>query len=645
MKINNKNIDFVIALVGQPNSGKSTLFNVLADIKVSTSNFSGTSVQVSQTVLSYGGLNLLLVDLPGTYSLNSTFEHERITFDYLLNSKVDLIINVVDVSLLTRSLELTVELTELNKPMIIALNMYDEAISQGISIDENKLSEILGVDVIPTMAIFGKGVKELMDTAINNLRFRKNKASKFLFTSKIERSINEIENEIKRHLNGNSELARFYAIKALENPELLKISINSDVRNKIKTIEKAIVSDRNQDLFEIFSYERHHIAMKLSKQISTFKDTRKKPIKQKIDELLLHPVLGYIFLLLALFLYFFLIFIVGDTVSGLVETPLSKLPELYESLSENQPFLWYSINGAFMGLMGVFGIVLPYFLPLIFLTSIYEETGYTARIAFLLDGLFHKIGLHGKSIVPFILGFGCTVPALYASRIIESKRDRTITGILLTFIPCSARIAVIFALAAAFTGPIWAMVVFAFVLLVVSLSGKALSKVLTKPLGLILEIPNLKLPSIKISLEKTWRKLREFLKEAVLFLLMGSIILGWLEYFHFDVYVNSLFAPILHNLLDLPVELGSTLVFGFLRKELIIVMSTQALGVATLSALPLTVEQVIVFIIFVTLYFPCLATFIVMTKEFGWKTSVFAAVFSITVATISAFLFKIILSI
>lgn len=645
MKIDNKNIDFVIALVGQPNSGKSTLFNVLADIKVSTSNFSGTSVQVSQTVLSYGGLNILLVDLPGTYSLNSTFEHERITFDYLLNSKVDLIINVVDASLLTRSLELTVELTELNKPLIIALNMYDEAISQGINIDENKLSEILGVDVIPTMAIFGKGVKELMDKAVYNLNKQNRKPSRFLFTSNIERSINSLENDIKAELNGRSELSRFYAIKAIENPELLNISINSRLKDKIKIIEKELTSDRNQDVFEIISYERHHIAMKLSKQITKFKDSRKKPIKQKIDELLLHPVLGYFFLLFALFIYFFLIFIVGDTISGLIETPLSRIPELYEPLLANSPFLWYSINGAFMGIMGVFGIVLPYFLPLIFLTSIYEDTGYTARIAFLLDGLFHKIGLHGKSVVPFILGFGCTVPALYASRIIESKRDRTITGILLTFIPCSARIAVIFALAAAFTGPIWAMAVFAFVLIVVSLSGKALSKVLTKPLGLILEIPNLKLPSLKISFEKTWRKLREFLKEAVVFLITGSIILGWFEYFHFDGFVNSIFAPVLHNLLDLPVELGSTLVFGFLRKELIIVMATQAMGVTTLSALPLTVEQVVVFIIFVTLYFPCLATFIVMTKEFGWKTSVFAALFSITVATISAFLFKIFLAI
>ncbi len=645
MKINNKNIDYTIALVGQPNSGKSTLFNVLADIKVSTSNFSGTSVQVSQTVLTYGGLNLLLVDLPGTYSLNSAFEYEKITFDYLINSQIDLIINVVDASLLTRSLELTVELSEIGKQMLVALNMYDEAINQGIDIDGQKLSDVLGTDVVTTMAIFGKGVKELMDKAVQNLRDKSRRPSKFLFTSNIERSISSIEDDIEPYLNGQNEFSRLFAIKAIENPELLNIKMNSQLKEKMKIIEKELIQDRNQDVFEIISYERHHIAMKLSKQISKFKDSRKKPIKQKFDELLLHPFFGYFFLLGALFIYFFLIFIVGDTISGLVETPLLKLTELYEPLAASSPFLWYSLNGAFMGVMGVFGIVLPYFLPLIFLTSVYEETGYTSRIAFLLDGLFHKIGLHGKSIVPFILGFGCTVPALYASRIIESKRDRMITGILLTFIPCSARIAVIFALAAAFTGPLWAMVVFAFVLLIISISGKALSKVLTKPLGLILEIPNLKLPSLKISLEKTWGKLKEFMKEAVVFLMFGSILLGWFEYFHLGAYIDSIFAPVLNNLLDLPIELGSTLVFGFLRKELIIVMATQALGVTTLSALPMTVEQIIVFVIFVTLYFPCLATFIVMTKEFGWKTSVFSAVFSIAVATISALLFKIFLAI
>jgi ferrous iron transport protein B len=294
-----------------------------------------------------------------------------------------------------------------------------------------------------------------------------------------------------------------------------------------------------------------------------------------------------------------------------------------------------------MGLAGVLGIVFPYFLPLVFLTSLFEDTGYITRIAFLLDGIMHKIGLHGKSVAPFILGFGCSVPALYSTRMIENKRDRMITGVLVPFVPCTARIAVIFALTAAFAGPVWAIVVFFFVLLVISISSKLMSKLLSKPTGLIMDIPNLKLPSAKISLKRTWYKIKDFTREAFLFLIGGSIVLGWIEYFQVEKYINTLFAPVLTYILGLPEQLGSTLVFGFLRKELIIVMANQAMGVPTLSELPMTLAQIMIFIIFVTLYFPCLATLVVLWKEFGKKTALAASIFSVIVATFSAFLFRI----
>jgi ferrous iron transport protein B len=267
-----------------------------------------------------------------------------------------------------------------------------------------------------------------------------------------------------------------------------------------------------------------------------------------------------------------------------------------------------------------------------------------SRIAFLVDGLMHKIGLHGKSVIPFILGFGCSVPAIYATRMIENKTDRMVTGMLIPFIPCSARIAVIFALTAAFTGPLWAFIVFAYVIVIIAVAGKVMAKFLAKPTGLILEIPALKPPSIIFSLKKTWIKISDFIKEALLFLIAGSIILGWIEYFHAADYLNQVFRPLLTTFLGLPEELGSTLLFGFFRKELIIVMVTQALGVQTIAQLPLSYEQIIVFVIFVTLYFPCFTTFIVIWKEFGLKVIALSAALSIMVALISAFLFRVILS-
>lgn len=632
-----------IVLVGQPNSGKSTLFNVLSDLKTSTANYAGTSASVNKTEINVYGDTYTLIDLPGSYTLNPISDSEKLTTNFLLLEKFDLIVNVVDASLLTRSLELTVELAEFGMPMVIALNMYDEAQSHGIDIDIDQLERKLKVPVIPTMALYGKGIKKLMDTCYNMLNRGVVYPEYWEFTPRIEKSIAEIKSKINipGEYNGNS---RFYAIKSIENPVLVPEGIMRDVKSLRDDAENVIVEQYGSDGFEAISYERHHLSMKLTEDISTFRITRRRKLVDKLDDFLLHPILGYVILGGFLMFYFFTIFVVGNAIGGLVDGPISKIPGFYEGLKAGSPFLWYTINGAYQGLAGIFGIVLPYFLPLVLLTSIFEDTGYLSRTAFLVDGLFHKIGLHGKSVVPFILGFGCSVPALYAARMIENPRDRMITGILIPFIPCSARIAVIFALTAAFTGPIWAFVVFAYILIIVSLSGKALSKALSKPMGLILEIPNLKTPSLKIAMTKTWVKIRELLKEAFIFLLAGSIILGWIEYFNASKYVDYIFSPLLKTVLGLPEQLGSTLVFGFLRKELIIVMAAQALGVQSVADLPLTAHQVVVFIIFVSLYFPCLTTFIVILKEFGYKTGFFSAALSIIIAVVSAFLFKIVLA-
>ncbi|MFA6570123.1 MAG: nucleoside recognition domain-containing protein, partial [Bacteroidota bacterium] len=278
-------------------------------------------------------------------------------------------------------------------------------------------------------------------------------------------------------------------------------------------------------------------------------------------------------------------------------------------------------------------------------TSILEDSGYLARMAFLIDGLMHKIGLHGKSVVPFILGFGCSVPALYATRIIDNKNERTITGILIPFIPCSARTSVIFAIAAAFTGPVMALGVYLYVIVIIAINGKILSKFLSQPIGLILEIPSLKQPAAKIIFFKTWMKVRQFYKDAVLFLVGGSILLGWLEYFDISKYVNNFMAPFISFVLGLPKELGSTLVFGFFRKELILVMLTQATGATDIAHLPMSLHQIFVFLIFATLYFPCFTTFVVVIKEFGAKTAMYSAILSLIVASLSAIFFRILFQI
>jgi len=635
--------DFNIVLVGQPNCGKSTIFNMLSDIKTSTSNFSGTSVEIMKSELNIFGKSFQIVDLPGVYTLNPHDEAEKVTLDYLLKEDVDLILNVVDSSMLSRSLELTIELTEFGKPMIVVLNMADEAERKGMKIFPEKLEEILGVKVVVTSALYGKGIKTLLDTIYDLSKTEINLPKTMDFTLHIEELINQIEEKIKEIEIKSNGSKRYFAIKSIEFPDILPNEIKNRIDDKIEEVKDKIIKAHNREPYETISLERHHLSMKIAEEISRFKDVKKISFREKLDRYLLSPVIGYFFLIVFFFIFFSVIFYVGNFISSILEAPFSKLADFYLPLKAKSLFLWHTVDGIYQGLTGAIGIVLPYFLPLIFLTSIFEDTGYMSRIAFLMDRFMHKIGLHGKSVVPFILGFGCSVPAIFGARIIESKRDRELTALLIPFIPCSARTAVIFALTAAFTGPLWAIFIYFFVLVVIAVTGKILSKFYEKPMGLVLEIPDLKIPSISVSFEKTKYKIYDFLKFALPFLILGSILLSWLELFNINEFFNSLLKPIVNSILGLPVALGSVLIFGFFRKELIIIMITSALGVSTISQIPMSVEQIIVLILFVTLYFPCFSTFVVMWKEFGKRIAFLSGILSIIVALFFAYLLKIIL--
>ncbi len=631
-----------IVLVGQPNSGKSTVFNVLSDIKAISSNFSGTSVEKMESDINISARLFHIIDLPGVYSLNPGDEAERVTFGYLTEKNIDLVINVVDATQLARSLELTVELMEFGIPMVIALNMWDEAERKGLKIYPEKLEQLLNVPVTTTSALYGKGIKNLMETCYEMVNKKENLPGKIEYTSHIEENVTKIESNLSNVDIKKNGSHRFYAIKAIENPEVVPAEILELIADELETVRNNIIETHKKDCYETISYERHHIAMKLTEDISHFIDRKTIPLRERVDRYLLHPFLGY-FPLLSFFLIFFVvIYFTGNVLSKLIGIPLEKIPDLYEGLNPHQPFLWFTVDGIYQGIEGALGIVFPYFLPLIFLTSVFEDTGYLARMAFMLDGFMHRIGLHGKSVAPFILGFGCTVPALYGVRIVENKRDRLLTAILLPFIPCSARTSVILALTAAFTGPLWALFIYGFVVFVVGVTGKLISIFIGKPTGFVMEIPDLRIPSLKVSFSKTWIKMKQFLKFAVPFLILGSIVMGWLEYLKINDGVNKVFAPVVKGILGLPDLLGSTLIFGFFRKELVLVMANSAFGVKSIAQLPLSAEQVIVFVIFVTLYFPCFSTFVVMWKEFGKKTVFLASAISILVALIAAFLVKVI---
>ena len=625
-----------IAIVGQPNSGKSSLFQVLADKKSDT----GTpTFDIEATEIDVYGDHFRIVDLPGIYSLNAVEPAEKITLDFISKNDVDIIINVVDATFITRGLELTTELMEFGKPMILMLNKCDLSDKHGIRIDRNALAKLIDIPIVNTTIVHGKGIKELLEAIRTQGRTPLTPKPKE-YTYHIEEYIARISaliNPAEFELNGS---ARFYAIKALENPKFLNAKILNDIASVKQEADQDLYEHHKRAGYETIALERHHIAMDISEKSSFIERKTKRLLEDRIDDYLMHPILGYAFIGLFLLVYFASIFYVGNFLSELMAAPLAYPEDAILSLKNTNEFLWHTVNGAYLGVSGIMGIVLPFFLPLVLLTAFFEETGYLSRIAFMVDGIFHKIGLHGKSVAPFVLGFGCAIPALYATRMIENPRDRKVTGILISFIPCSARIAVIFALTAAFTGPLWAILIFVWVLFVIAASGKVLSKIYTKPMGLILEIQPLKMPTFRHAFRKTWFKIKDFLREAFTFLIIGSILLSWIEYFNLAHYINDVLKPFIYGVLDLPEQISSTLVFGFFRKELIIVMLNQALGVSTFAEIQLTVQQIVVFLIFVTLYFPCFTTFVVIIKEFGKKIALYSAIFSVLIAAVSATLFK-----
>ncbi len=632
-----------VVLVGQPNAGKSTLFNVLSDIKSASGNFAGTSVRLTQSTVQLDGRVFQLLDLPGCYSLNAGDDAERISRDHLLGQPVDLVINVVDSMQLARSLELTYELLELGLPMAVALNMQDEAEKHGLLIDHEKLERELGVPVVPTSALHGKGVRQLMDRSLRRLDAPPSPRPAPAYTAHIEAHVRKLSAALPQPGPGHNGSRRFYAIKAIENPDMVPSEWLRPLEGNIAAACAQIREIHQLECFETISCERHHLAMKLSEETCEFVPRRTIHLHDRMDRFLLHPLLGRLFLLAYFLTFFTVIYVTGGLFSGWIEPLLNRGHALLLPLQQVWQPLWLTADGIYQGLSGALGIVLPYFLPLILLHAIFEDSGYLSRVAFLLDGLLHRVGLHGKSVAAFILGFGCTAPALYATRILENKRDRVLSALLLPFIPCSARNAIIFAMSAALAGPLWAMVIYLFVLLVIGVTGRLISLFLPRPGGLIMEIPDLRTPSLRNALSASGRQLKEFAFTVVPWLLLGSAAMSWLGRLDLSGAIDALFAPLINGLLGLPAALGTTLVFGFFRKELIVVMAQQALGAASLALLPLTAGQAVVFLVFVTLYFPCFSTFVVMGREFGWRIAGASAVLSVIVATLAAWLFKVVI--
>jgi ferrous iron transport protein B len=633
----------VVIFLGQPNSGKSTLFNAIAGHKALTSNFPGTSYKHTHSEVNIEGRVLDVVDLPGTYSLNPSEPAEKVVLSHLFQEKPDLVINVVDASILGRSLELTLELLELGLPMIVALNMVDLAEKKGVHVDAEKLEKLLGVKVVPTVASHGRGLKELLEATFFCLD-RWNRASAPRWSGDVEAEIEGLAARLPAGMviAGNP---RFTAIKLLEanaafGSEVLAAA-EPALASELEQAKKRIEDRRRAPVYEVVAAERHHLALKLFEESSRVRRGKKLSWDQRVDDVIMHPILGYPILGLIFLAFFFLIFKIGGPLEGLLLGPLAGLRSLLtEWLGAGLAF--HLADGLIQGIGGGVAIVLPYFVPLLFFMAFLEDLGYLARAGFLLDTFMHRIGLHGKSVSPFILGFGCNVPAVLSTRILESPRDRMITSLLIPLIPCSARTTIILALVAFYLGPAWALGFYFFNILLVALVGRVLSLFFKDPSpGLILEIPSLKAPSLTAMARKTYLELKSFVRFAWPLLVAGSVVLSLLQFLAVDKALNAAFSPFVVHGLGLPKPLGITLIFGFLRKELSLIMMLQALGVQYQDLLTaISREQILVFTVFVSFFIPCLSTFAILWKENGKKTAFLSAGLSLTVAVAASVLVR-----
>ena len=621
------------ALIGQPNCGKSTLFNQVAGYKADTGNFSGTTVTYTESKVKISGKVISLVDLPGTYTLAGTNPAEREVFNYLSTHSVDLIITVIDASRLSHGLELVIEVLELEQPVILALNMMDEARRLGIEVDIPELEKQLGVPVMPLVASKGQGVKQLFTKAMLQVE-QGLLASRLIYSKDLETYISEISKIIREA--DHSLKSEAIAIKLLENDPFYtekygnKPEISRTINNYLETIEK----NRGQKARWAISGERHAISSQIAQTVS-FQGKINVSWRDKLDDVLLDPVWGYFFLILVLYLFFQSVYHFGSFLEG----PLLSVFEMLENqitILLGQGTLFSELaKGLVQGIAGGAAIVLPYLIPFLLGLGLLEDIGYLPRVAFLMDTLMHQIGLHGKAIVPFILGYGCNVPAIMSTRILEEPRDRFLSAALSTMIPCAARLSVVFGMVAFYLGPNLALAIYLFNILVIAITAKILTKMTPKDSpGLILEMPVYRIPTLRTLSSKVWFRIREFIIDAWPVLIIGSIFLALINYLHWTEFFNLVFYPI-SWLLGLPKEVGVPLIFGILRKELSLIMLRQALNAQNLSIV-LTSVQMITFSVFVVFYVPCLATLVVLKKELGTKNMLLITLMTLIIATLGA---------
>ena len=685
-----------VALVGQPNVGKSMLINSISNARLKVGNFSGVTVAKEEVFLEYKDYKIEITDLPGAYSLNEYTIEEKVTKEFLDNSPYDLILNVLDSTNLERNLFLTSELLALDKKMIIALNMIDEAQKESIEIDEKQLGKILGKPCFKTSAAKNIGIDDVIDAIVTKYEDEK-LPSKLIFSDVIEEEIENISNLFKDTGFKTHCTYRELALKLLkEDKQTYKIFHDEPIWIKLQPVlnhafEHLYIHYNTKNIEDIFNDEKFAFSKGAVTETVKQKISTKKTLTEKIDTLLIHKIFGIPIFLFLMWGLFQLTFVLGNIPMDMIDAFFASLIDSTKEILGDNEIASIIADGAIAG-VGAVVLFLPNIVILFFGIALLETTGYMSRVAFLLDGFFHKFGLHGKSFIPLVTGFGCSVPAYMAARTLKNEKDRLLTLFIIGFMSCGARLPIY----VLFTGAFFAAENAGNIIFLIYISGAILGLVAAKVLKIVvfksedepfvMEMPKYRMPSFKLIWHTVSNQALMYLKKAGTYILAASLLiwfasnypkhpiieeeysvkieeaiseeeqnylLGKLALYNLEnSYLGKIgkFSEPLFEPLGFDWKMSIALETGLAAKE--IVVSTLGIlyglgedndetskGLLEKISNNIPFASAISFIVFVMIYLPCLAASMVFAREAGgWKYLAYLFVFTSATAWILAFI-------
>ena len=615
----------IFALAGNANVGKSVLFNQLTGSNQIIGNWPGKTVDRAEGTLSFEGYEIKIIDLPGIYSFSTFSMEEMVSRDYIALEKPDAVINVVDASVLERNLFFTLQLMEMQAPLVLCINQVDVAKSKGIIIDKEKLQEKLGIPVVLAVATRGEGLYELMGEAVN-VALSKPKTKTLKYRRDVEANIEKLQDIIEKANLSLNYPTRWLAIKLLEgDTEIIKL-VSAQLRAVVDAavaISRDITNQCEEACFSVIASERYALASSIA--ASAVQQTEvKSTISEKLELLTTHRVWGYftsVGVIAGLLLW---TFFVGNGLSNLISSALSVITPVDPALSATQPILSIILNGVWGGINAGLTLIIPFVVPFYLLLAMVEDSGILTRVAFMLDSAMHRIGLHGKALIPIILGYGCNVPAIHSCKILETRRERLLAAFAITFAPCSARTIVLFGMVGLFVGIQWALLLYVVdVAVIFSLGKVAMKAVPGKSTGLIMEMSSFKRPSLKVVAKQTWARTKSIIYIVFPIYIVGSALLQALYVLDVLTPISNAMSPLTVWWLGLPSIAGVLLILGTVRKELVLVGAVAILGTTNLMVQPggFSAVQLVVMALVAMLYIPCISTVTILGKEFGWKAA------------------------